>query len=264
MKKAVTFIVKATNNKNKILRCMASISRQNNENYKVIALCSSEGAKKQIEMKYPQFRIVEIENAAAFTANVAAAFETVDTKYCALVNYDEVLAPNAVDVILSGKSDIVIFNVSVLKNSKFAPRYSVSGSFSLAEYMEGGFSVWNNAIRTDIIKSNALSLGSLDYCGQAMFLLKCYSFAESFNVTDKVIAYKENAVKKERITFEQFSENKKDLEQILRRFNREGMFDEKEQIVRDFALVQLGEMYREESFLKRMKKKRSIMRMIGI
>lgn len=264
MKKAVTFIVKATNNKNKILRCMASIDRQCNENYKVIALCSSEGAKKQIEKKYPDYRIIEIENAVAFVDRLDEAIAAVDTEYVAFVNYDEILAPNAVDEILSGKKDVVLFNVSYLKNSKFVPRYSDSGNFSLAVYMKSGFSLWNNAIKTKVIKGNSLSLGSLDYCNQAMFLLKCYSYAESFFVTDKVIAYRESPTKKSKITFEQFCENRKELEAVLKSFTQKGMLDEKEQIVSDFVLVQLSEMYREESFFERARKKRLIIKMIGI
>ena len=261
MKKTVTFIVKATNNKNKILRCMASISRQKNENYRVIALCSSEGVKKQIKKSYPDFMVIDIENAAAFTEKLGEAFSLVDTEYAMLVNYDEVLAPNAVNVILSKKKDVVVFNGSVLKNSRFVPRYSYPDGFTLAGYMKSGFSVWNNAIRTSIIKNNSLSLDALDYCTQAMFLLRCYFHADSFSVTDEVIAYREIQTAK---TAGEFFENRKELESILKNFSERGMIDEKEQIVSDFALAQLVEVYRESSFFKRMKKKRLIKKMLGI
>ena len=264
MKKTVTFIVKATNNKNKILRCMASISRQKNDNYRVIALCSSEGAKKQIEKNYPDFMIIDIENAAAFTEKLGEAFSLVDTEYAMLVNYDEVLAPNAVNVILSKKKDVVVFGGAVLKNSRFVPRYSYPDGFTLAGYMKSGFSVWNNAIRTSIIKNNSLSLDALDYCTQAMFLLRSYFHAESFSVTDEVIAYREKQTAKTAITFGEFFENRKELESILKNFSERGMLDEKEQIVSDFVLAQLGEVYRESSFFKRMKKKRLIKKMLGI
>lgn len=243
---------------------MASIGRQNNENYRVIALCSSEGAKKQIEKNYPSFKIIEIENAAAFLEKLKEAFSLVETEYVALVNYDEILAPNAVDVILSKKKDAVVFGGSVLKNSRFVPRYSQPGGLTLAGYMKNGFSVWNNAIKTAIIRNNSLSLNSLSYCEQAMFLLRCYYHARSFYVTEEVIAYREKQTPKAAITFDEFCENRNELEKILKSFSKRGMIEEKEQIVFDFALSQLGEAYREGSFFKRMKKKRLIKKMLQI
>lgn len=264
MESAVTFIVKATNNKNKILRCMASIARQKNKNYKVIAICSSEGARKQIEKKYPDVLILEIENAAAFAERVDEALALVQTEYFAAVNFDEVLAPNAVNVILSSKKDIVLFNTSHLKGAKFTAWYSLPGKASLAGYMKYGFSIWNNAIKTQIVKDNSISLKSIDYCGQAMFLLRCYSFAESFRVTDNVIAYRENEPKKARITYEQFNENQEIIEAALNSFSKREMLNEKEQLIGDFVLVQLGEAEKEGSMIERMKKKRIIRKMIGI
>lgn len=264
MESSVTFIVKATNNKNQVMRCLASISRQYNKNYKVLALCSLKAAKEEIERIYPQFETVKIKKAVSFVDNLNKYLPKIDTEYFAIVNFDEILSPDAVDLILNSESDVTVFNISALKGTKFSARYSTKSDWTLAEYMRDGLTLWNNAIRSRIVIDNSITLNGLEYCAQSMFLLKCYSYAESIKTFNTVVAYREKLMKKKKICYEEFLESAKDLKKILKRLNKKKMFDEKEQIIGDFVVSQLGDMYKEKSFKDRMKKKRMLKRMIGI
>lgn len=264
MEKSVTYIIKATNNVNQVMRCLASIKRQENKNYKVIALCSLKEAKLRIEEQYPDFEVIKIKKAVSFVQNLNKVLPRLETEYCVIVNFDEILSPDATDLILSSDSDIVLFNISSLSKDKFEPRYPVSSDWNVSDYMKTGFALWNNAIKSEIIVKNALKLEELTYCAQSIFLLLCYSHAKSFSVFKNVIAYREKLMKKKKITFEEFEANKRPLKAVIRRFSKKKMFDEKECVVADFALSQLGDIYREPSFFKRLQKKRVLRSMIGI
>ena len=264
MEKQVTFIVKATNDVNRVMRCLASIDRQNNKNYKVIALCSLKEAKLLIEEQYPHFEVKKIKKAVSFVENLNKVLPTLETEYCVIVNYDEILSPDAVDLILSSDSDVVLFNISSLTKDKFSPRYSTSSEWSVAEYMKEGYTLWNNAIKSEIIVKHNITLEDLTYCSQSIFLLLSYSFAESFTVFNTVIAYREKLMKKKHIEYKEFEKHLKALKAIVKRFTKKKMFDEKECVVTDFALSQLGEVYKEESFFRRLRKKRLLKTMIGI
>ena len=264
MEKSVTYIVKATNNVNQVMRCLASIERQENKSFKVIALCSLKEAKTRIEEQYPDFEVIKIKKAVSFVQNLNKVLLRLETEYCAIVNFDEILSPDATDLILSCDSDIVLFNISSLSKDKFEPRYPVSADWTVSDYMKTGFALWNNAVKSEIIVKNSLKLDELTYCAQAVFLLNCYSYAKSFSVFKNVIAYREKLMKKKKITFEEFEANKKALKAILKRFTKKKMFDEKECVVTDFALSQLGDVFREPSFFKRLRKKRVLRSMIGI
>lgn len=264
MENSVTFIVKATNDKNRVMRCLASINRQQNKNYKVLALCSLKAAKEEIEKLYPQFETVKIKKAVSFVDNLNKYLPKIDTEYFVIVNFDEILSPDTVDLILNSKSDATVFNISALKGTKFLARYSTKAEWTLAEYMREGLTLWNNAFRSKVVIENSVSLGGLEYCAQSVFLLKCYSYSETIKTDNTVLAYREKLMKKKRITYEEFLENVKDLKGILKRISKKEMFDEKEQIIGDFVVAQLGDMYKEKSFFKRAKKKRLLKRMIGI
>ena len=265
LNEAVTFLVKATTDRNKIIRCLNSIYRQTVSNFKVVAFCSVEGIIPELKETYPGIRIVPMKNAKAYVNKLNEEFANLDTEYCTFVNFDEVVAPNATELILSKKADAVIFNIAKRNPKyKFAPRYPVDSQLNFVDYVKKGMLIWNGAVRSDIIKDNMIKLQ--DFCPalQLLFMLECYSWADNIAIDNNVIAYRDGFKEKELPNYNQFAQNCKRIGKIIKRFEKKGMLDVKEQIVTDFVVSQLKDYYNEKSFLRRMKKRYLLRKYMGL
>lgn len=265
MEGSVTFVVKGTNDYNQVIRCLSSISRQNNPNYNVIVLSDIKTVSTAVKTQFSDYKFIKIDSADDFSEKLNAIVKDIKTKYLTVVNFDEVLAPNTVDYITSENSDIVIFNISKkMKNKKFKSYYSLNDELTLTSYLDKGSTLWNNAISTDIIKKNSIKLNGLSYCQQTLFLLLCYAYSKSYSLTNNVFAYRDKLMAKKPITYKQFKNNRKDLKIILSQFEKRNMNDIRELIVNEFVVAQLKVLYNEKSYIKKIYKKFLIRKYMGL
>lgn len=264
MNESVTFFVKATNDRNKIIRCLSSIERQINQNYKIVAFCSISKIVPRLINSFKNIHVVPIKGAKDFVAKLNEEFKKLDSTYCTFVNFDEIVAPNTVDLILSKESDAIIYNIAKKRKRKFAPRFPVDKQLTLVDHIKRGLIIWNTAIKSDIILKNSITLQGYGSPLQALFLLDCFSFADKIDICPDVIAYKDDIVKKGIPTYEQFRSNRKTIGKISNRFSDRGMFEVKEQIVTDFVVSQLIDYYTEKSFFTRLRKKRLLKKYMGL
>lgn len=264
MEKALTFIVRAMKDRNKILRCLASISRQSNDNFNVIVLCSLDSVMDEINDIYPSYEVVKLNKSGDFIKSLKKVIGKVESTYCVFVDYDEIVTTNAVDLTSSEQSDMLIFNISRQKKNKFAALYPTNKDKSIAEAIKSGVFIWNNAIKTDVLKDSIDQLTSLDYNSQLIFLLDCYSKASKSNFSNVVIAYKEDVENSKKITYPEFRKSEKQISLILKRLKRRKMNDIRVQIVNKFIVPQIEVIYNEKSIIKKVYKKYLIIKYIGL
>ena len=264
MIEGVTFFVKATNDWNKVIRCLSSIERQINRNYKIVAFCGIPDIITKLINSFENISVIPIDGTKDFVKKLNEEFKKIDTDYCAFLNFDEIIAPNTVDLILSKESDAVIYNIAKKGKIKFAPRFPVDKQLTLVDHIKKGLIIWNTAIKSEIILKNSIKLQGDSSPLQALFLLDCFSFADTIDICPDVIAYKDGIAKKSLPTYQQFRSNRKTIGRISKRFSKKGMLEVKERVVTDFVVSQLIDYYTEKSFITRMRKKRLIKKYMGL
>lgn len=264
MGKSITFIVKATKDRHKVIRCLNSLKRQTKKEFNIIAFCSIESLIPKITESYSNIKVIKLDSAADFTTKLNEEFKNIETDYCAFINFDEVTAPNLAAFISVKKSDAVVFNISKKRNNKYIPRFREKSQFTLAEQVEKGLIIWNIAIKTSVIKANNIELHGLSQVEQALFLLECFSFAKKIRIYESVLVYKDSIPKKGTMSFEQFQDNCIRLEATANRFKSRNMPEIKEQIISDFVIPQLENCNNEKKSFKRMKMKQLVDKYMGL
>ena len=257
MQQSVSFLVKATGNRHKIVRCLNSIARQNNPNYKIVAFLSVDNLKGRLKRDYPGIEIVKTADTADFVEKANACLRRLDTSHCMFVSHEEVLAPNAVDVILRENKDVLFCNIS-RKNSKdrFLPRFPADKTADLLLHMQRGLLLWNAALRVKNIQRDNLSLSSYTPAMQELFLLENIALAESVGVEQSVLVYKDSLVAKQTPTFEEFKAHRSRIKQLSRRFQKKGLLSLKQQLIMDFVVSQLSNYYEETGPMSKLRKRR--------
>ena len=257
LEQAVTFLVKATGNRHKIIRCLNSIARQTNPNYKIIAFLSVDNLKGRMKRDYPGIEIVKTEDTPDFVTKANAALRRVATSHCMFVNYEEIVAPNAVDAVLTQDADVLICNIS-RKNTKnrFVPRFAADKTADVLQHVKRGLQLWNAAIKTDVIRKNALSLSSYSAAMQELFLLECIAFAKTVAVEQSVLVYKDTLAAKQTPTFAEFKAHKGRIKLLSKRFQKQGQLELKQQLIMDFVVSQLSNYYEETGPFAKLRKRR--------
>ena len=257
MQDSVTFLVKATGNRHKIVRCLNSIARQTNPNYRIVAFLSVADLAKRLRRDYPGITIISVADTADFVAKSNAFLAKPETAYVMYVNYEEVLAPNCVDVILSRKADVLLCNISRMNTkNRFAPRFSSEKQADVLLHMKKGLLLWNAAIKTEILQKNGLSLSAYSAAMQELFLLEAIAFSEKCEVEQSVLVYKDTLAAKQTPSFDEFRQHKKRIKTLSRRFQKSGQLALKQQLIMDFVVSQLSNYYADAALLSRHRKRR--------
>lgn len=257
MQQCVTFLVKATGNRHKIVRCLNSIARQNNPNYKIIAFLSVDNLKGRLKRDYPGIEIVKTADTAEFITKANAALRRLDTSHCMFVSHEEVVSPNAVDVILGENKDVLLCNIS-RKNTKnrFIPRFSADKTTDVLQHMKRGLLLWNAALNTELLRRGNLSLFSYTPAMQELFLLENIALADSVGVEQSVLVYKDTLSAKQTPTFEEFKTHRGRIKQLSKTFQKKGLLSLKQQLIMDFVVSQLSNYYEETGPLSKFRKRR--------
>ena len=257
MREAVTFLVKATGNRHKIIRCLNSIARQIDDRYRIIAFCSLPDLRGRMKRDYPGIEIIGVDSDEQFVQKLNACLPRIETSHVMFVNFETVVAPNAVQTVLEQGADLLVFNLArKTKKRRFAPRFPVDHALTLTEHLQQGFLLWNQAVRTDLLQKKSLRLQSFDPAMQTLLLLECVSNAENVRVLRDVLIYKDKVEAKAAPTFSQFSSNRKTIRRLARRFQKQGRTDLKGQMIMDFVISQLGSYYAERRPFAKLHKKR--------
>ncbi len=253
MKKAVTFIVKAFGKKAPAIGCINSIYRQHNKAFEVAVITDNKKFKKKLSGKYEGIRVIVTREAENFSKVTNKLLRELETEYFVYANKDAVYTPNTVDEILKEESDCVIYNISrTNKNNRFVPLCSAEKDFTFETYINSGISVWNNAFRTRFVVDNGIFIKDIDYFEQLIFLLQIYSVAGKIRMVQQVLVCRENLVKPQAISFEQFYAHRKVLGKILKQFNQKGMYTVSKKIISDFVFDNMDVYYQEKNFFKKM------------
>ncbi len=257
MQQSVSFLVKATGNRHKIVRCLNSIARQNNPNYKIIAFLSVDNLTGRLKRDYPGIEIIKTADTPDFVAKVNARLRRLDTSHFMFVSHEEVLSPNTVDVILTENKDVLLCNIS-RKNTKnrFAPRFSADKTADVLLHMKRGMLLWNAALRTENLQRTNLTLSSYTPAMQELFLLETIANASSVGVEQSVLVYKDTLAAKQTPTFEEFKSHRGRIKQLSKRFQKKGLLELKQQLIMDFVVSQLSNYYAETGPLSKFRKRR--------
>lgn len=265
MKKKVTFIVRAVTDKSQTIRCLNSIYRQNNEAFDVIVITNIGDFSEELTEKYENIKCVYIKRKKSYINAANKRIKKLKTRYFIFVNSDTVFPPNAVDMFLKSGKQLVLFNIAKLFNHNFAPLYSnKEDEFKLDTYIKNGVNIWNNVISTEYVIKNGLFLKSLDSFDQLMYILALYSGADSYDAINDVLAYKPTITQRREISYDEFSENSKELKKFLKSFSEKGMSDVIRQVVFDFVISNINVYYEEKSFFKKLMIKRRFRKYICI
>ena len=257
MQSSVTFLVKCTGNRHKIVRCLNSIARQTNPNYRIIAFLSVDDLQKRLKRDYPGIEIVPTADTPDFIEKANAALGRIQTSHVLFVNYEEVLAPNCADVILTRNADVLLCNIS-RKNTKsrFVPRFSAERPANVLMHMKKGLLLWNAALKTEVLRREKPVLSSYASAMQELFLLECIAGSEHVEVEPTVLVYKDSLAAKQTPTFEEFEAHRGRIKQLSKRFQRTGRLALKQQLIMDFVVSQLSTYYEETGLLSKSRKRR--------
>ncbi len=256
MQSSVTLLVKATGNRHKIVRCLNSIARQTNPNYSIVAFLSVDDLKKRLKRDYPGIEIVPTADTADFVEKANARLRRIETSHVLFVNYEEVLAPNAVDMILTRDADVLVFNIS-RKNTKdrFVPRFPAERDADLLQHVKKGLLLWNAALKTAVLQKGALTLSSYAPAMQELFLLENIALSDTVEVEPSVLVYKDTLSAKQTPSFAEFEAHKGRIKQLSRRFQKQGRLALKQQLIMDFVVSQLSTYYEETGPLSKLRKR---------
>ncbi len=261
----IVFIIRAIGNHNKYVRVLSSIIRQTNCNYEIVTITNNKTIRKNYSN---DSKIVFIKDKKNFCKALFKEIKLIDDNdYVIVVNNNEIVAPNTVQSIIYSNSDVAIFNISKLKGLKFAPVFSLNKELTISNYVKNGARIWNNAIKAKLIKSSAFKMDNLSYTDQLLYLLSCYSIAETINVSNKVLFYTEKLKGIRPINYTTFYDNRKALGKILKTL-KNGKSDDStflyEFAINEFIVPQLVQLSAEKSFIKRLRIKIIIGKHIGI
>lgn len=261
----ITFIVKGLDNKSSLGRCLKSIYRQSNKSFRVVVITSLEKKDVAFLSGNEKTEFVFIKDKAKFLETSNNLIKQLDSQYFMYINSDSVLPADAVEKILSRNEDTIICNISKPdKNHKFKAVYPKEKNFTLSNYIKCGVSVWNNAICTQHVKNEGLFLYDWSYFSQLMYLLRLYSTVGTIGIVFDVLVYRATLIKKKKITYVQFSENRRLLTKILKGFTAKNMIAEKKQLLNDFVFSNIDEYYDEKRFIFKLIKKHRFRKYICI
>ena len=261
----ITFIVKGLDNKSSLGRCLKSIYRQSNKSFRVVVITSLEKKDVAFLSGNEKTEFVFIKDKAKFLETSNNLIKQLDSQYFMYINSDSVLPADAVEKILSRNEDTIICNISKPdKNHKFKAVYPKGKNFTLSNYIKCGVSVWNNAICTQHVKNEGLFLYDWSYFSQLMYLLRLYSTVGTIGIVFDVLVYRATLIKKKKITYVQFSENRRLLTKILKGFTAKNMIAVKKQLLNDFVFSNIDEYYDEKRFIFKLIKKHRFRKYICI
>ncbi|MEE1321985.1 MAG: glycosyltransferase [Acutalibacteraceae bacterium] len=252
----ITFILKATDDKSSLGRCLKSLYRQSNKNFSVIVITNLKKTEIASLINSTEAEFIYIDKKKDFFGVANNRIKELKSRYFMYINSDSVIPPNAVEVILNHDEDTVVFNLSKQdKNGKFTTVYPENNKFSLSEYIRCGASIWNNAICTEYVINEGLFLSDWAYFSQLIYLLRIYSGVRTICIIPDVLVYRAVLITKKKISYEQFSSNRQLLGKILKGFTVKNMNDVKKQIIADFVLSNIDEYYNEKRLVFRLVKK---------
>ncbi len=252
----ITFIVKGLDDKISLGRCLKSIYRQSNRSFRVVVITSLKKKDVAFLNGNEKTEFVFINDKKEFFKASNKQIGQLETRYFMYVNSDSVVPVDTVEKILCRDEDTVIFNISKPdKKDKFKAVYPKGEKFSLSNYIKCGVSVWNNAICTQYVKKEGLFLNDWSYFSQLMYLLKLYSSVGTIGIISDVLVYRATLIKKKKISYIQFSENRRLLTKIMKGFSAKNMSAVKKQLVADFVLSNIDEYYDEKRFIFKLIKK---------
>lgn len=264
VKEAVTFIVRAVNEKTQVFGCLNSIYRQNNKAYEVVVVTNIEGFSEELKEKYDGIRVEEVNAKKDYVKASNKLIKKLKTRYFVYTNSDTVYTPNTVDEILASKEEAVIFNISRLVKNSFVPVYPRDEEFTFECYVQTGVHIWNNAISTEFVVKNDLFISKLDYFDQLMYLINIYSLVDGIRMIPMVLSYRAKVVTPKKISYSKFCQNRKALKKILRRFSTKGMNSVVKKLVADFVFDNINVYYEEKNFLRKLWIKHRIRKYICI
>ncbi len=252
VRKAVTFIVRAVDEKAPVIGCLNSIYRQLNKAFEVVAITNIEGFEEELKNKYEGIKVVKIKGKKDFVKISNKLIKEMETQYFVYANKDSVYTVNAVDEILKEEADCVIYNISRIVKKKFVPLCPREEEFTFEQYINLGTSVWNNAFSTRFVVDNGIFIKKMDYLEQLMFLLNLYSLSKKIRMVQQTLVCREKLVKPKKISYVQFYENRKNLKKILKSFNLKGMHSVSKKLVADFVFENIDVYYEEKNFFRKM------------
>ena len=252
----ITFIVKGTDDKNSLGRCLKSIYRQSNKSYRIVVITNLDESDIEPFNNDEKTEFVFIKKKKDFLKTANAQIKQLKSRYFIYVNSDSIIPPDAVEKILDCDADVVVFNISRQgSNKRFGSVYPRGDKFTLAKYIKCGVSVWNNAISTEYVINEKHFLTDWSYFSQLMYLLKIYSGVRTVGLISDVLICRSTLIRKKKISYAQFSANRRLLTKIMKGFAEKDMNDVKRQLVADFVLSNMGEYYKEKRFIFRLIKK---------
>ncbi len=261
----IVFIVNAVKDIHKVARALNSISRQSNNEYEVVVASSFKKDELLCEVKNLK-SFVHINNNKDFASLYCKEANSLPENYFLLtVNYDEIVAPNAVETLLNHKeNDIIISNMAVAANNKYSPLYSVTKDLNIGDYLNRGAVIWNCCIRAGFIKKSGALLNNLSYLPQTLYLLHAIAAAKSIFLTNTVLYYRDILMKEKAVEYKDFSRNRKTISKILKVLKKKRDYEVLEYTVKKFVVPQLPKLYAETSFIKRIKKRLILIKYLGI
>lgn len=256
MKNAVTFIVRATDDKQRLCMCLNNIYRQNNNSFKVIVITNIEEIGDDFKNKYPKVKFFGIKKRNNFFKYANKRIRKINTKYFMYVNSDTVLAPNTVDVILSHNESAIVLNIAKLNDKgEFYNIYSKDDDFNLVQYITTGVSIWNTAFETKFVLESEVFLAGMKYFDQLIYMLQIFSKAKEVSFVPDVLIYRSAVIEKKGVTFDQFVENRKILKQMIQSFTSKNMNDVRKVIVKEFVFNNIDEYYNEKKLFRKLEKR---------
>lgn len=240
----LTFIIRAKNGYKAACRCINSVKRQTNPAYDVVVCVYKKEEKEKLEKEYSDIRFDFVKNDKGYVKKFNDVAGQSDSKYCVMLDGDGIVAPDAVETILSHDENTVIFNIAKMNdNGKFKLYYANKTFESEANYIKRIQSVWAVAVKTSFVAENGIKLKGLDYPNQALYLLMCMSLADKVAFNEKCIVYKWNVISDKEITAEFFEENKEDITRAIKAFAQSGRSKAKAQVIRIFMINEIEESF---------------------
>lgn len=194
MSKKLSVIVNYTKKYNTIERCLNSIKRQ--DDFIEAYILYNEADEKEcltLKSKYPHFIFLGV-NKNDYIKHINKLIREIKTDYFIIVNPDITFSTDFAYIIqphLEGY-DCIITNMGVSDISKktfeFKPLYD--NYTDIVTVFENTPCIWNNIIKTDIVRQWNLHLSGLSMFDQYTFVSLLYTHCNNIKYIEKVLLYK--------------------------------------------------------------------------
>lgn len=204
-----------------LVRCMNALLRQTANHIEIIIAQTEFDEKNEAIIadyleKHENIRLISRTGESAHSLNLAIKQSC--GEYLLFVAVDEVLAPNAVEALLTeveGTKDSICFNMAVKQEnglfSKLYPEDAVSSSVLL----HNGLNLYNHFFQREHLLSDKLPFCCFDYLSEYLFLLQYHCTFPESRMLNQVFMYKDSMETLADTTLEEWEIHTEALQKLI-------------------------------------------------